>query len=258
VAIALALTGLAACQARGVAPGAGASDARRGPAESAYRAPPAVALATPRPDGRILLVGRAAPGARVRLSTPAGAAAFADAGSDGLWRLVLAPSPTPRLFGLAMIDHGLPVQSEGYVALSPRGGVALLRAGAGAVVMGAPSAGPDLAAVDFDSKGQAVVSGRASPRAHVEAWVDGARAAQGVAAADGRVSLALNAPLAFGARRISLIDGPRRADVEAVLDAAKPPAPGPYRAALTPRGWRIDWLTPGGGLQTTLLLGRDF
>jgi hypothetical protein len=27
------------------------------------------------------------------------------------------------------------------------------------------------------------------------------------------------------------------------------------RSTLTATGWRVDWMTPGGGLQTTQLLG---
>ena len=40
--------------------------------------------------------------------------------------------------------------------------------------------------------------------------------------------------------------------------ATSPAAPlvyGPVRADRTPMGWRIDWMTPGGGVQTTLLIG---
>jgi hypothetical protein len=36
-----------------------------------------------------------------------------------------------------------------------------------------------------------------------------------------------------------------------------PPLPataGPVRSTLSAGGWRIDWMTPGGGLQTTQLL----
>jgi len=39
-----------------------------------------------------------------------------------------------------------------------------------------------------------------------------------------------------------------------------PPAPltlGHYRAAREKDGWRIDWMTPGGGAQATLLLAPE-
>jgi hypothetical protein len=250
----VALAGLAACQPRGEAPEP-ANPRRAGPAESAYRAPPSVISAAPAPGGRVILIGRAWPGARVRLSAPAASPMFTQAGRDGDWRLTLASAPTPRLFGLAMIDQGRAVQAEGYFAVMPRGGVAQLRAGAGAVFLGGVGEGPRVRALDFDSRGGAVVSGLTTPRDRVEIWVDGARAGQGAAGPDGRFTLALTGPLTLGDHRLSLRDGARRVDLDAPLAAATPLARGPYSARMTAAGWRIDWLTPGGGLQTTLLLG---
>ena len=42
---------------------------------------------------------------------------------------------------------------------------------------------------------------------------------------------------------------------EIVVTPRTQPLDGPYFAASVPFGWRIDWTTPGGGSQTTLLLG---
>ena len=36
--------------------------------------------------------------------------------------------------------------------------------------------------------------------------------------------------------------------------AAAPLTAGPFLAARTASGWRIDWMTPGGGVQTTFLI----
>jgi hypothetical protein len=255
--LAAALATLAACQPRVAPPGLAAAPRRAGPSESAYRPPPSITSAAPAPGGRVMLVGRAWPGARVRLSAPSGPPVFADAGPDGVWRLTLAGAGVPRLFGLAMIDQGRAIQAEGYFALIPRGEVIQLRAGAGALGMNDPAGGARIGAVDFDSRGGTVVSGRATPRGRVEVRVDGAVAGQGGSGPDGRFTLALAAPLALGRHRLSLIDGDREFDVEAPLMAAAPLASGPYRAGMTSAGWRIDWLTPGGGLQTTLLLGDN-
>ncbi|MBS0362864.1 MAG: hypothetical protein JSR98_15920, partial [Proteobacteria bacterium] len=35
---------------------------------------------------------------------------------------------------------------------------------------------------------------------------------------------------------------------------AAPLAQGPLRSQLTPAGLRVDWMTPGGGVQSTLLV----
>jgi len=255
VIVALVLMGLTACQGKRAAPAPGGAPPPGGrPSAAAYRTPPAVTTATLAPGGRVRLVGRADPGDSVRLTTPAGPAAYALAGKDGVWRLMLPPAAEPRLYGLAMFDHGRAVQSEGYIAVTPRGTAAQLRAGAGALVMGERAPGPAILAVDFDSKGGTVVSGRASPRAVVDLWVDGVRRGRGGAGPDGLFSVALDEPLSFDDHQMAIVDGARRAEARPRLTAPQPLSGGPYRATEAPGGWRIDWMTPGGGLQTTLLL----
>ncbi len=227
-----------------------------GPA-SLYRQPPAATSASLAAGAVVHLVGRAEPGAKVRLASPGGQAVLAQAGVDGGWSLDLPPAATPRLFGLAMIDGGHIIQSEGYVAIMPEGAAAQLRAGAGALVLGSRSDAPVILSVDFDAKGGAVVSGLASPHGAVEVWVDGERRARGQAAADGVFSLAPNEPLTLTEHGFEVVDGSRRAAVRAALSLAAPLSRGPYRSDRTPSGWRIDWMTPGGGLQTTLLLSHS-
>jgi hypothetical protein len=257
LAAALALFGLVACQPDGVASGGAGQkpSAAVGPA-SLYRQPPTATAASLMAGAVVHLVGRAEPGAKVRLASPGGQAVLAQAGKDGVWNLDLPPAATPRLFGLAMIDGGHLIQSEGYVAVTPEGAAAQLRAGAGALVLGSRGDAPVILSVDFDAKGGAVVSGLASPHGAVEVWVDGQRKARGQAAADGVFSLAPNEPLTLAEHGFEVVDGSRRAAVRAALSPATPLSRGPYRSDRTPSGWRIDWMTPGGGLQTTLLLNH--
>jgi len=250
--------GLAGCHGKSanLTPGVSPASADR-PAEAAYRAPPVLTSATLLPGGRVRLVGLAGPADRVRLASPVGSAAYAVAGSDGVWSLVLAAPAAPRLFGLAMIENGRPIQSEGYVAVTPQGTAAQLRAGAGALVLGDAHAEPAILAVDFDSKGGTVVSGRAAPRAVVDLWVDGARRGRAPTDAQGAFSMPLDEPLVFADHQLEVAEGARRADAHPRLAPAEALTGGPYRATSTPEGWRIDWITPGGGLQTTLLLARN-
>jgi hypothetical protein len=42
--------------------------------------------------------------------------------------------------------------------------------------------------------------------------------------------------------------------VAAQVTPASPLATGPLRSQLTPAGLRVDWMTPGGGVQSTLLV----
>ncbi len=247
--------GLAGCHGKSanLAPGASRASADR-PAEAAYRSPPMLTSATLLPGGRVRLTGLAGPTDRVRLAPPSGPAAYAVAGKDGVWSLVLAAPGAPRLFGLAMIEKGRPIQSEGYVSVTPQGAAAQLRAGAGAVVLGDPHAEPAILAVDFDSKGGTVVSGRAAPHAIVDLWVDGTRRARTPTDAEGWFSAPLDEPLMFADHQLEIVEGARRAAAHPRLAPAEALTSGPYRATSTAEGWRIDWITPGGGLQTTLLL----
>jgi len=236
---------------------ASASPARAGPAldaERAYRAAPSALAATLLADGRIQIAGQAHPGARIRLATPSGQVVFADTATDGGWMVILSPASTLRLFGLSMIESGRNLQSEGYLAVTPRGQAAQLRAGAGALVLTTGPARLRILAVDFDRKGGTVVSGQASPGAMVALQVDGSPRGRLAAGADGRVSMALDEPLAVGPHHFEIADGRARAQLAADMAPAGPVGDGPFRASRSPGGWRIDWMTPGGGMQTTLLI----
>jgi len=212
--------------------------------------------------GRTLLEGRAAPDAQVRLATPAGAAVLAKADGGGQWRLRLPPGAGLRLFGLSMTEGERTVQSEGYLAVAPAGGVralaAQLRAGAGALVLTdippVSGAAPHILAVDFDRQGGAVVSGGGAPGADVILKVDGAPHGRLRVDAGGRFSMALNEPLTPGDHRLEAVGADVSAAVNVPVSAAAPLTAGPFLAARTPFGWRIDWMTPGGGVQTTFLI----
>ena len=246
---------LCACQSRTAAPSpspAAATEARTD--AGAYRAPPVLLQVLVEGAGRLRLTGLATAGARVRLASPAGQPLYAQADTRGAWRVETQRPVEPRLFGLAMIDGARAVQSEGYVAITPSGGAAQLRAGAGTVVLGGQAVAPVIDAVDYDAKGGAIVSGRATPRALLDLFVDGVRQARGRADGGGRFSLALDEPQTFAGHVLEVVDGPRRAAARVDLAIAPPLTGGPYRAVATAGGWRIDWITPGGGLQTTLLM----
>ncbi len=253
--IGLVAFGLAACQPR-IGATTAAAPTPAATSESDYQAPPNLTSAVRAPGSGVRLVGRSAPGDRVRLASPAGEALYAVAGPDGVWTLLLPARAEPRLFGLSVNRAGRSVQAEGYVALTPQGVAAQLRSGAGARVLSDRTDQPVILAVDYDSKGGAVVSGRASPRATLDLWVDGARRARGAAGADGQFSLPLDEPLGFSPHDLDVADGPRTARANLDLSLARPILGGAYRAVATPAGWRLDWITPGGGLQTTVLLGR--
>ena len=222
-------------------------------AETAYREPPRVTGATRQPGGGIVLRGVSPPSSRVRLASPTGALVSVTSEPDGEWRARLTAGGSVHLFGVAAIENGRTMQAEGYLAVTPEGLVAQLRAGAGARVLAAP--GPlRILSLDFDRKGGAVLSGGGRAGDAVSILADGALRGRANVDADGYFTLALQEPLTQGLHRMEVVDGADRIGTSANVTAAEPLINEPFRANRIAEGWRIDWITPGGGAQTTLLL----
>ena len=206
-----------------------------------------------RRDGEDLVIsGRAAPEARVRLATPAGEARFSQADGAGTWVLRIPVSSQARLFGLSSIIGTQTVQAQGYFLVTPAGQGVLLRAGAGAHRFDPGRSG--ILAVDFDGEGGALVSGIAGAGEGLTLRVDGRQPVEGRAGVDGRFSIALSQPISAGPHEIRIFGN--RADWRVSFEArpAAPIAEGPYRVQPVSRGLRVDWMTPGGGVQTTILI----
>ncbi|MFT4254201.1 MAG: hypothetical protein QM608_17175, partial [Caulobacter sp.] len=193
------------------------------------------------------------PGAAVRLGSPTGQAVSAEADAAGLWRAVLPGAAEPRLFGLSMTREGRTVQAEGYVFVSPEGGVALLRAGGGSEPLSGPSDSPRILAIDYDRQGGAVISGVGRPGAGFGVRVDRATQAEGKVDAQGRFSLSLASPLKAGEHTVQVAGEGGENLVRLEVSSPAPLTGGPLHAERFEGGWRADWMTPGGGVQTTVL-----
>jgi len=228
------------------------------------RAEDAGYLAPPAPDAvrltatGVSLSGSAPAGGRVRLATPGGQALFADASAKGRWTLALGPIAEPRIFGLSVALKGRSAQAEGYVMVTPQGQAAVLRAGAGARRIDA-AAHHGVRAIDFDRGGGVEVSATAPPGAAVLLHLDGRLVAQGQADAAGRYDASLPAPgsttaIRPGAHQVQ-VSGDGFSDTVAFqVSPSAPLAQGPARSQLTGAGLRVDWMTPGGGVQSTILV----
>ncbi len=255
VLITLALIGLGACGPRHAAqddrtPAKAASAI----GEAAYRRPPGVTRVVSEPGGRIRLEGSADAGSRVRLATPFGESLVSKADAAGAWRISLPPSARLRLFSLSMVEDAGSVQAEGYLAVAP-GVAAQLRAGDGALLLTPPRATLAVTALDFDRKGAAVVSGHAPAGATVSLLIDGKAAGEAPADAMGAVNFDLGEPLSPGPHEIRVSTGAMSSVLQADATPGDPPPNGPFFAVPMGTGWRIVWMPPGGGLQTTLLFG---
>jgi hypothetical protein len=241
---------LAGCGRGGAFPSASAGEAP----DPGYHGAPQLTGAVREPDGDVSLMGRAMPSARLRMVSAAGARIETTADGAGVWRAAMGPVSEPALYRLAAESDGQRLEAEGLVAVMPGAPtVAVLRAGAGADALDSGKPGVRILAVDYDSGGAAVVSGRAPASSPLRILVDGAVAVEAAAGPDGRFSLTLPKPLAPGARRLQAVTPKAMAAVAITVTAPSPPKDGPYRVEPQGGGWRIDWVTPGGGPQTTLL-----
>ena len=222
--------------------------------QAGYLKPPRVVLAI-RQGEAVALSGQAEPLASVRLGAPTGEVLVGKADAAGAWRLTAPLAAEPRLYGLSMTMEGRTVQAQGYLMVAPTGAAVLLRAGAGAEVMGQTSPSPRVLAIDYDRGGGGVVSGVGAPGAGLGVRVDRATRGEGKVGADGRFSISLDQPLTEGTHTIQVAGEGGEQLVSIDVSPPLPPTDGPVRSTLTANGWRVDWLTPGGGLQTTQLLG---
>jgi hypothetical protein len=245
---ALLLVALGGCNARAPASQGEASLE----SEAGYVAPPAATEALASRQG-VSLRGEAPANAAVRLATPAGEALTTHADATGRWSLVLPAAAQPRIFGLSVDSGGRRVQAQGYLLVGPRGQTAVLRAGAAAVRLDHAS-GSRIAALDFDEEGGALLSGWAAAGTDVLVRLDGKPVGEARADDDGRFVLSLPR-LAPGEHHIEAT-GVAFTDVIGVdASPAAPLAGGPLHSQLTQQGFRADWLTPGGGVQSTILAG---
>lgn len=224
-----------------------------------YLSPPQVTGAERGADGAVTLAGRAGPDVTVRLSSPDGGAYGATAADDGAWTITLPAAQAAREFGLSEDFGGRQVQGEGYFVVLPGDGPAavLLRAGEGAVVERASAAGRPalaIAAIDFDQSGAVVVSGRCAPQAAVGLRLDGAVQGEGRCEETGGFSISGSAVLKPGAHEAEVAAAGRAAMANFTISPPAAFTSLPYQAQRLAGAWRIDWLTPGGGPQTTLIL----
>ena len=260
VLLALAVTGLAACQKAVVAP---AQAQAQTPSASGYAIPPELAAADRSATGGVELKGTGRPAAQIRLLAPDGTAIPATADASGVWEL-RALVQEPRLYALAEEAAGRLIRSRGYVALLPAPGapVVALRPGTGPRALGGPVAKPVITAVDFDRGGAGVVSGLAGAGQVIRVQLDGSDAGEGRSDAGGAFSVSLSEMLHPGSHTVTVRavqdQGPDR-NAQASFEVGPGPTgiKPPMAATRLDDAWRLDWVTPGGGVQTTIAFDAE-
>ena len=236
-------------------PSHGAST-RAPPDVGAYLPPPELTRAV-RKGGAVQLTGTAAPGASLRLASPNGAAILAVADRQGGWSLLAPAGDTPRLYSLSEVTGGQLVRAIGYIAVLPAQGpaAAVLRPASTAIL---PTGDPErgLTAIDYDASGAAMASGRAQPGETIRLYLDGKEAGEDRADDLGVFGGALSRSLTPGPHILAFA-GARLRGMEAFTAArGAAVATPPFDSARLAGAWRIDWMTPGGGVQSTVLFDQ--
>ena len=272
-----------------------------GPVASAPAAAPAPAVSVPTfdiarigPDGRAVVAGRAAPGARIVLLDGGKEIERGEADARGEW-VVLAQDPplAPGHHELRVVQHiegKAPVTSEQVVVAvvpqpepAPAAGAPRPAGREETLVMIAPPVGPPtvvqapsatgvprsgdlvLSTVDYDDRGSVTVSGRATPGTAVRVYIDDRLAAEGVAAADGHWKLTPTEPVAPGKHTLRLDrlagDGKPVARLEMPFDRVEvPPGTREFRRLVVVRGdnlWNIARAHYGTGFHHTVIFGAN-
>jgi len=226
-------------------------------ADAGYLRPPVLSGARARADGAVVLSGRAASGALVRLGVPGGEPLTVEADEQGNWSLALTRSDTARVFSLSMVvAETRQVQSAGYIAVLPDARTVLLRPGAAALVLGVSSDAPRLLSIDFDEGGAATIAGAARPGSGLALRIDRSARAAGKADDQGLFHLVVENPITAGTHLFE-VSGDSGEQLLTLPIARAETLGAAYRAVRIGPHWRIDWMTPAGGLQSTLILGQE-
>ncbi len=193
----------------------------------------------------------------MRLAAPDGSATTGPVDRGGLWSLATPAGPAPRLYSLSETIGGRLLRARGYVAFLPAPGpaAALLRPAAGAVLPPAV-ASREISAVDYDGSGAATVSGRARAGEGLRLLLDGKDAGEDRADASGAFDAALSRRLTPGPHVLVLVGLHAKGSARFTAPRSTQLATPLFAAARLEEGWRIDWTTPGGGVQSTILFDQ--
>lgn len=220
--------------------------------QAGYLPGPIILAVAAAPDGAPLVRGRARPSGRVRATLPSGEAYGATADPEGRFELGLPVGGGSLMAAVTAEDGGRSTPAEGWL-FAPAGDfghAVLLRAGTASRAIASNAA--LIAVVDFDAAGGAGISGRSPVAGEVRLFVDGVAAGSVQTGGDGRYSLRLSFP-APGPHQLRIVVGGQTQ--ERTVDFVPPVAPPAGRFGVVRRGdaWRVDWLAPGGGLQSTYI-----
>lgn len=239
--------GLAACQ-----PAAKAE--KDGPAallEAGYSPTPVITSVTSEASDSLLISGQARPDGRVRFLYGQQRAVGVTADSKGHFVAELPVNPQGSVFDVSMEDSGRLMHAEGRLFVPPGqpSKAVMMRPGSPSLPVAAT---PGIFAVDYDAAGALAIAGRVAPKTHVRLTIDGVgidrtsdaggyftAVMQIAAPGDSAMPIALSVDAGGSVWQRNVTVTRAAAGSDQVTPIAE--------------GWRVDWVLPGGGMQTTLV-----
>lgn len=224
--------------------------------ERQYIRPPVVLTAQAGANGVYRIEGVAQPGARLTLAGADGARLQTQADTEGHWSLSVPASSAVRLFKMTMATPVRTLDGEGLLMLAPDGRAAQLLAGSASRVLAPVTRSPRILSVDFDRDGGVSIGGMAPAGSGMNIRVDRRASGDATADAQGRFVAPLQR-ISAGSHLIDVSGDAGGDDIVVRMDPAAPLGGAAFRAQRLDRAWRVDWTTPGGGLQSSIVVARS-
>lgn len=221
-----------------------------------YASAPRITSVSAGAPGRVMLGGEAQPGSRVRVQYGAGGgqAIGSTADSKGRYRVDLPTTPVGGLYDVSTVENGgREMHADGRLFVPPdvQDRAVLLRTGAPSLSIGGPQA--PLSVVDFDGAGALIISGRVAPATEVEVSVDGGPPATVQSGPDGIYHVKGQVSSPERGAQIVLNVHAGSTDVGRTLLFTVPDADRGDQMSRVDGGWRVDWVLPGGGMQSAIV-----
>lgn len=200
-----------------------------------------------------VVTGQTIPNARVRFSYSGQRAVGVTSDSKGRFRAELPSSPEGGLFDLSTEDGGRSMHADGrlFIPAGAPGKAVLMRPGAPSVTLFNDFA--VVAVIDYDRAGALAIAGRVAPTTAIEVILNGEIRARTTSDDRGyyTATTQIEPPLREEtANTLSIMAGGKETIRNFNDSLSKTESD---RITRFEDGWRVDWILPGGGMQTTLV-----
>ncbi len=243
-----------ACIAPGCSPKTEqAQDAEAYLRSKGYSRAPQIEAIVPDDAGNVTASGRAAPDGRVRFLYGGQRAIGVTADSKGRFKADLPVGGQGELFDVSVDDGGRLMQAEGRLFVPPSNPQKAVMLRPGLPSQPVHGDADPISILDFDNTGALVLTGKVAPRTEVTLGVDGQGITTATSDATGLYYMQVHvAPPAAGAK-ISLNVQAGSVNAQRAFDFSPADPKAGDRITPADSGWRVDWVLPGGGMQTTVV-----